>query len=108
MARFTQLGLDVYDLYTDHAEWSRATFGPDSERGPLGPIRHLQKEALELEASPHDPMEHADALLLILDASRRAGLDLHELIDAARKKLEVNKARSWPKGEPDQAVEHVS
>ena len=28
-------------------EWSQATFGLDTERGPKGPLLHLQKEAIE-------------------------------------------------------------
>lgn len=103
-----EMNFDLIDLYRDHARWSQETFGADDERGPLGPIRHLRKECDELEDHPTDPHEYADALLLVLDASRRAGVDLAALIKAGREKLEINKARSWPKGEPDQAIEHVS
>lgn len=102
-----QMNFDLIDLYRDHARWSQSTFGADDERGPLGPIRHLRKETDELEAAPTDPEEYADALLLLLDASRRAGIGLKELIAAARAKLEVNKARDWPKGRADQPVEHA-
>ncbi len=98
--------LDITGLWLDHARWSQEQFGADSDRGPLGPIRHLKKEAKELEASPHDLLEYADAFLLVLDASRRAGFDLEELVTAAREKLKINKARTWPKGAADQPVEH--
>lgn len=100
------LAHDLVTLYDDHAEWSRKTFGYDDERGPLGPIRHLQKEAKELEASPHDRLEYADALLLLLDASRRSGMTLRDLIAASREKLEINRQREWPSGSADQPVEH--
>ncbi|MGV4177260.1 dATP/dGTP pyrophosphohydrolase domain-containing protein, partial [Citrobacter freundii] len=33
----------------EHAEWSQATFG---DVGPVGPLKHLSKEALEAAAEP--------------------------------------------------------
>ncbi len=109
------LGDKLADLVRDHAEWSRATFGSDAERGPLGPIRHLQKESKELEAAwlshigeMHQVKEElADCFLLLLDASRRSGVKIMQLIEAAQAKLEVNKKREWPKAGVDDAVEHV-
>lgn len=40
-----------------HAEWSDATFG---NVGPVGPLKHLSKEALEAAAEPDDLSEWAD------------------------------------------------
>lgn len=34
-----------------HAEWSEKTFG---NVGPIGPLKHLSKEALEAAAAPGD------------------------------------------------------
>lgn len=93
-------------VYLQHAQWSQSTFGSDKERGPLGPIRHLKKEAEELEANPYDASEYADALLLVFDASRRAGIDFPALVRATAAKMEVNRQREWPKGEADQPIEH--
>lgn len=63
--------------FADHIEqqiaWSEATFGPRSERGPVGPLRHLLKELKEIEADPTDIMEWVDASFLVIDASWRAG-----------------------------------
>lgn len=53
-----------------HAEWSRSTFG---NVGPIGPLKHLSKEALEAAAKPDDFSEWADMQLLLWDAQRRAG-----------------------------------
>jgi hypothetical protein len=39
------------------AEWSQATFGPDNERGPIGPLKHLAKEVAEVMQDPTDLME---------------------------------------------------
>ncbi len=93
-----------------HAQsaWSQATFGTDAERGPLGPLKHLAKEAVEAQANPTDLSEFVDCLFLTFDATRRAGFTFEQLRDAAWAKLEVNKARKWSvptKG--DEAVEHV-
>lgn len=62
--------------FAEHLEqqiaWSEATFGPRSERGPIGPLRHLLKELKEIEADPADIMEWVDACFLVIDASWRA------------------------------------
>lgn len=100
------LGSAFFHLYWDHARWSQATFGLDSERGPLGPLKHLEKEAKEAQEKPTDKSEYADCLLLILDASRRAGIEPLELILEAQKKLKINQAREWPKTSSDEPVEH--
>ena len=34
-------------FWNEQGEWSQKTFGLDSERGPLGPLKHLEKEARE-------------------------------------------------------------
>jgi hypothetical protein len=96
MGTITELGIAVHDLAETIAEWSQRTFGTDAERGPLGPLKHLEKEAREAQARPDDPKEHADCLILVLDASRRAGIPLAKLLQTALKKMEENVARKWP------------
>lgn len=83
-----------------HAEWSSATFG---NVGPVGPLKHLSKEALEAAADPQDLSEWADMQFLLWDAQRRAGITDEQINQAMVEKLAVNKARSWPEpkdGEP--------
>lgn len=94
-------------LAADQAEWSQATFGTDSERGPMGVLRHLEKESREAQECPGDLEEYADCLLLILDAARRAGFGPMALVLAAQNKMAVNKAREWPTPTSDEPVEHV-
>ena len=101
------LGWNLIHLCKDQAEWSQKTFGSDQERGPIGPLKHLEKEAREAQENPRDYEEYADCLLLILDAARRAGLDASNLVAAARLKMNKNKARTWPKPVNDEPVEHV-
>ena len=83
-----------------HAEWSQATFG---NVGPVGPLKHLSKEALETAAEPGDLSEWADMQFLLWDAQRRAGITDEQITQAMIEKLAVNKQRKWPApkdGEP--------
>ncbi|EMM5729337.1 DUF550 domain-containing protein [Klebsiella pneumoniae] len=84
----------------EHAEWSQATFG---NVGPVGPLKHLSKEALEAAAEPGDLSEWADMQFLLWDAQRRAGVTDEQITQAMIDKLAVNKQRKWPEpkdGEP--------
>ncbi len=84
----------------EHAEWSDATFG---DVGPIGPLKHLSKEALETAAEPSDLSEWADMQFLLWDAQRRAGITDEQIALAMVEKLAVNKKREWPEpkdGEP--------
>lgn len=85
---------------SEHAEWSQSTFG---DVGPVGPLKHLSKEALEAAAEPGDLSEWADMQFLLWDAQRRAGITDEQITLAMIDKLAVNKARNWPEpkdGEP--------
>lgn len=84
----------------EHAEWSDKTFG---NIGPVGPLKHLSKEALEAAAAPSDPLEWADMQFLLWDAQRRTGITDEQITQAMIEKLAVNKQREWPvprDGEP--------
>lgn len=84
----------------EHAEWSDKTFG---NIGPVGPLKHLSKEALEAAANPEDPLEWADMQFLLWDAQRRMGISDEFITRAMIEKLAINKARQWPEpkdGEP--------
>jgi len=102
-----ELGELYESIARDQSEWSQATFGADKKRGPIGALKHLAKEAQECIDKPNDELEYADCFLLILDASRRAGIGFIDLLKAAQKKMEINKSRAWPKPVDDTPVEHV-
>lgn len=117
--RFTAAAVDFWEpfsqLWHDLSVWSQATFGSDVDRGPVGPLRHLSKEANEAvsawqggESRVRIEEEFADCFLLLLDASRRAGITPMTLVKAAAAKQAVNRSRSWPAPAPDETVEHVS
>ena len=87
-------------IRSQHAEWSQLTFG---NVGPVGPLKHLAKEAMEAAAEPDDLSEWADMQFLLWDAQRRAGITDEQINQAMIEKLAVNKARVWPEpkdGEP--------
>lgn len=85
-------------LVSDLANWSQSTFGRDSDRGPMGALKHLEKEARECQDAVGHPElreELADCLILLIDASRRAGVKPMQLVEAAQAKMEKNKKRTW-------------
>ncbi len=91
-----------------HTEWSQATFG---NVGPVGPLKHLSKEALEAAAEPGDLSEWADMQFLLWDAQRHASITDEQITQAMIDKLAVNKQRSWPEpkdGEPRQHIKERS
>jgi hypothetical protein len=124
-----ELGVELYDLAEEQAEWSQATFGTDAERGAIGALKHLGKEAAEAEdwamiregkhpsghavshlvakSAGEVQIELADCLLLLLDANRRSGFSVLQLLKAARAKMKVNRTRTYPKPTSDVPSEHV-
>jgi hypothetical protein len=95
------------ELWIDLSNWSQATFGSDSERGPIGPLKHLKLEADEAIAKPTDAVEYSDILILLFDAARRAGITHNQLIEVAQEKLQQCKGRKWNVPAADQPTEHV-
>ncbi|EPN5458424.1 dATP/dGTP pyrophosphohydrolase domain-containing protein [Salmonella enterica subsp. enterica serovar Worthington] len=98
--RTAQPASEREQIRREHAEWSDATFG---DVGPIGPLKHLSKEALEAAAEPDDLSEWADMQFLLWDAQRRAGISDEQITQAMVEKLAVNKQREWPEpkdGEP--------
>lgn len=98
--RYAQTTSEREQVRSAHAEWSQATFG---NVGPVGPLKHLSKEALEAAEQPGDLSEWADMQFLLWDAQRRAGITDDQITQAMIEKLAVNKQRSWPEpkdGEP--------
>ncbi|EJI7271920.1 DUF550 domain-containing protein [Escherichia coli] len=70
LARIALASLEREQIRHEHAKWSDSTFGCV---GPIGPLKHLSKEALEAAAKPDDLSEWADMQFLLWDAQRRAG-----------------------------------
>ncbi|EEI6162726.1 DUF550 domain-containing protein [Salmonella enterica] len=100
LVRIALASLEREQIRREHAEWSDAAFG---DVGPIGPLKHLSKEALEAAAEPDDLSEWADMQFLLWDAQRRASISDEQITRAMVEKLAVNKQREWPApkdGEP--------
>ena len=100
LARIALASLEREQIRHEHAKWSDSTFGCV---GPIGPLKHLSKEALEAAVEPDDLSEWADMQFLLWDAQRRAGISDAEITAAMEDKLKINMERQWPEpkdGEP--------
>ena len=122
MGPYTMAAVDMLDFFERRREWSFATFGPPSHRGPCGPLEHLIKEAAEaldearkatdLRAGwSHEKLreEIIDCLFLVFDAADRAGMTYAEMSRVAMAKLRKNQERAWPDwrgADPNKAIEH--
>ncbi|HBT9662463.1 TPA: DUF550 domain-containing protein [Klebsiella pneumoniae] len=95
---------DREQVRREHAEWSQATF---DNVGPVGPLKHLSKEALEAAAEPGDLSEWADMQFLLWDAQRRAGITDEQITQAMIEKLAVNKQREWPEPKDGEPRQHI-
>ena len=99
-----------FGLVNEQRVWSQETFGKDTERGPIGALKHLELEAREAQdavGTPEIREELADCFLLLFDAARRAGMSAGELVDEAVKKMAKNKKRKWQVPVNDEPVLHV-
>lgn len=94
-------------LWCGHRAWSDATFGTPQERGPVGALKHLAKEALEAAEDPTDITEFVDCLFLLWDGVHRAGFTMEQVIAAGFPKLQVLHGRAYDRSTPpDQPAEH--
>lgn len=82
-------------------EWSSATFPHQTQHSQ---ISHLRKEVEELALTPEDGSELADCLILLLNLASMAGLDL---LTEARRKLEINRRRTWGAPDADGVCHHT-
>lgn len=96
----------MYGLFETVQSWSRRTFGPAYERGPVGPLKHIKKEVDEALAEPQDIVEYADILILLFDATWRAGFTEQDLLEAANEKLVKIATREYPKVADGEVCEH--
>lgn len=94
------------EIIRRHAEWSEKNFGTRLEKGAIGPLKHLSKEALEAAEAPKGPHrleEYGDCMFLMLDALRRDGYTAADLVSAMERKMPILEARTYarvPDGEP--------
>ncbi|EKC7217653.1 DUF550 domain-containing protein [Salmonella enterica] len=104
LARIALELLEREQVRREHAAWSQATFG---DVGPVGPLKHLSKEALEAAADPSDSHEWADMQFLLWDAQRRMGISDQFILRAMIEKLAINKSRKWPEPKDGEPRQHI-
>lgn len=85
----------LHTLFYDLVLWSNHTFGNRWERGPVGPLNHLKKEAQEAIEHPEDISEFADLLILVFDAAWRAGHNYASLERAVNEKFALLQTRDY-------------
>lgn len=98
-----------FETVLAHANWSEKNFGTLDEHGPVGPLRHLAKEAIEAseaETPEHMLEELADCTFLLLDALRRGGYSVEDLTEAMDRKQKILNTRTYHKVGIDQPIEH--
>lgn len=96
------VNIQLFSLW--RSKWALAQFGP---RSPIGPLKHLKREADEAIAKPQDITEYADCLHCLLHAVQCAGFSLDDLVEAAWRKLPENIMRQWPETVGDEPTEHI-
>ncbi|HWD20481.1 MAG TPA: dATP/dGTP pyrophosphohydrolase domain-containing protein [Verrucomicrobiae bacterium] len=82
----------LQQLQDEQSAWADRTFPGETIESV---IDHLIEEARELRNAPHDLVEMADVLLLVLRTARLGGFNTNDLVKAARLKLDVCKTRQW-------------
>lgn len=100
---------DLATFFDSKAAWSLETFGPGDRYA--GVVAHIRKELDEIEATPADPVEWVDVVLLAMDGAwRSAGMTGAGFVGWMKRKDEVNRLRTWPDWrtlKPGEVSEHV-
>ena len=94
-------------LFSKLGRWSEATFGDNTVKGPIGPLKHLIKEAGEAIEVPKDIFEYADCQILVWDAARRAGFSHEQLMTAVDLKADILATRVYPRTADGEVSEHI-
>lgn len=97
------VAMDVDSLFKRIGLWSSITF-PDARA--VDHIKKLKAEADEVIQSPDSIGEYADCMIALFAAAFRAGFSLEGLIDACRRKADINDLRGWRKN-PDGTFQHI-
>lgn len=85
-------------------EFSSKTFGEGCRTNSV--LKHLEKEIIEVKATPDDIEEWADCFILLMDGLWRRGFLFSDLFTAVLCKFEINKNRKWKKPDKDGVIEH--
>lgn len=95
---------DLQEYMNAHAEWADVKFKGQSLSGVLA---HLKKEIAEWAATPGDPEEFADVFSLTMRGWHLLGGTADTAIEAAYRKLEICKTRTYGDPDKDGSVQHI-
>lgn len=89
----------VQQFIDDNNSWSVEKFG---DCLAVAPLTHLSKEVRETinailfdEPDESIRMEFADCFILLMQSAHKFGLSFEDVFNAAKKKMEINKRRTW-------------
>jgi NTP pyrophosphatase (non-canonical NTP hydrolase) len=91
----------VSEFQREVSKWASETF---PHQTPHSKMAHLRKEIEELGADLGDGEEMADCFILLLNLAEMAGVDL---MRAAKRKMEINRKRTWGAPDADGVCHHV-
>jgi type II secretory pathway component PulM len=88
--------------------WSKELFTEaTAESGLLKMEEEVREIRADLSIDMPNPEEYADAIMCLFDSAARAGLSVHEVLDAYAEKVRVNiEDRTWKKN-ADNTYSHV-
>lgn len=93
--------MNVRELQQEIREWADSVFPDRTPKGSL--IKMMVEEIPELIAGNlEDELEYADVMILLLDIADLKGIDIQ---DAVKKKMEINRNRTWMR-DPDTGLLH--
>lgn len=97
----------IRDHLRAHIAWSLKTFGPGPR--PVGLVKHIEKELLEIQKAPDDLEEWIDVIILAIDGATRCGPGHtpDEVLDMLEFKQKKNFSRVFVAKGPDEPNEHV-
>ena len=99
------MSIEFQNLWNEITEWQDKQFPEATVESKL---KHLLVEVRdELLENHTDPLEYADAFMLLMGAADKAGLNLETVIIAIKEKMEINKKRKWGKPNKDGFQEHT-
>ena len=95
----------MQDLQDAIGLWSDATFGEGDRY--LGILEKLKEEVQELLDDPMNDDEMADCFIILLDAARKRGMYINDILAVCYDKLEVCKKRKWGPVDKNGKCQHI-
>ena len=99
--------LNFIELENERFEWSKKTFPEATSLSSLAKAKdEIQEIEKDIKSGNKNPYEYVDAIMCIMDAAAREGMNSKEVMIAYKLKIEINKKRTWKKN-PNNSYSHV-